>query len=151
MDFYKKAFGADVLQFSEGPDGRLWTCELLIYAGRVMLNEEFPDMGLRAPDSVGGVSVQLYTYVDDADAAYRKATQAGAISVTEPMDAFWGDRYSQVQGPNGHRWEFATKREDLSPQDHKARQQQYNREHAGIHTPEEAKPHSAVSALKKPH
>jgi PhnB protein len=137
VDFYRRAFGADELQSSPGPDGRIWICEIMLNGTRLLLHEEFPDMGLHAPISLGGVSVQLHVYVPDADAAYARAIQEGATPVQEPLDSFWGDRYSQVQDPSGHRWVLATQIEDLPLEELRERQQEYNARHTGISQPTE--------------
>jgi uncharacterized glyoxalase superfamily protein PhnB len=112
IDFYAHAFGADVFQKTHGPDGRIWHVELLIAGGRILLVEPYPEMGIDAPH--GPNSVMLHMYVPDVDAAYARALAAGATSLMDPWDSFWGDRYCQLADPSGHRWALATKTEDLS-------------------------------------
>ncbi|MFC3448585.1 VOC family protein [Amycolatopsis speibonae] len=146
IEFYRKAFDANELRRETGPDGRIWICELLINRTRVLLHEEFPDMGLQAPVKLGGVSVQLHMYVPNADASYAKAIEAGATSVMEPMDAFWGERYSQVQDPAGHRWVLATQLEDLSPDQLHERAKEYKSEHAGMSQPAKVTKEAAFKA-----
>jgi uncharacterized glyoxalase superfamily protein PhnB len=61
--------------------------------------------------------VTLHLYVNDADAFVAKAAAAGA-KVTMPVnEAFWGDRYGQLEDPFGHRWSVATHVKDVSPAD----------------------------------
>jgi PhnB protein len=57
----------------------------------------------------------LYLYVPDVDAAYQKALKAGATSVMEPADQFYGDRSGCVKDAAGNRWFFGTHIEDVSP------------------------------------
>jgi uncharacterized glyoxalase superfamily protein PhnB len=59
--------------------------------------------------------VTLHRYVDDCDAAVRRAEKAGATVVMPPMDMFWGDRYGMVTDPFGHSWSFGTHQRDLTP------------------------------------
>jgi PhnB protein len=115
--FCRAAFGADELLRSHAPDGRVMHCELLIHGGRVLLHDEFPEMGSYAPATLGGTPVALHLYVADVDAAYDVAVAAGATPVMPPADAFWGDRYAQVTDPAGHLWSLATQQEDLAADD----------------------------------
>ena len=74
-------------------------------------------MGGLGPQSLGGTPVTIHVYVEDADTVFRQAVAAGA-QVRMPLeDAFWGDRYGQVVDPFGHKWSFATHKEDLTPEE----------------------------------
>jgi PhnB protein len=74
-------------------------------------------MGARGPQSIGGTPVSLHLYVEDADAWFRRAIDAGA-TVSMPLeDTFWGDRYGQVTDPFGHQWALATHKEDMSEEE----------------------------------
>ena len=116
IDFYKKAFGAEEVMRMPGPDGKtVMHAELKIGNSMVMLADEFPDMGCRGPQSIGGSPVTLHLYVSDVDAAFNKAVKAGA-KVTMPLaDMFWGDRYGKLTDPFGHEWSVATHTRDLTP------------------------------------
>jgi PhnB protein len=118
IEFYKKAFGAQEIMRMAGPDGKsIMHAELRIGDSPIMLAEEFPQMGNRGPQSLGGTAVTLHVYVEDADAVFNQAVAAGA-QVGMPMaDAFWGDRYGQLTDPFGHSWSFATHKEDLTPEE----------------------------------
>ena len=119
IEFYKRAFGAHELFRMSAPDGKkVWHAELLIGNSRFMLGDESPDMGgCRSPKSLGGTAGSLHLYVDDADAAFQRALEAGA-TVSQPlMDAFWGDRYGTVTDPFGHQWGIATHQEDVSEEE----------------------------------
>jgi PhnB protein len=56
----------------------------------------------------------LYLYVDDIDATYQRALQAGAVSLEEPRDLPYGDRRGMVEDPCGNIWQIATHKEDLA-------------------------------------
>jgi PhnB protein len=115
VDFYRAAFGADELLRNHTPDGQVMHCELLVYGGRLLLHDEFAQQtGVRAPVTLGGTPVVLHLYVDDVDAAFERAVNAGARALMAPTDAFWGDRYAMIEDPFGHHWSLATTRDDLS-------------------------------------
>ncbi len=114
---YKKAFGAREISWALGPDGTsIWNAQLQIGPSRMMLNDEFPDMGTtKAPPTLGGTAVNLHLYVEDADAVFSAAVAAGATVAMPIMDAFSGDRYGKVTDPYGHDGAIATHLEDLTP------------------------------------
>ena len=114
ISFYRTAFGADELVRNAGPDGRIMHCELLVFGGRLLVIDDFEEDPLRPPARLGGTTVRLHLYVSDVDDVYAKAMAAGATSVSEPEDAFWGDRYAIIKDPCGHQWSLATPNEDLS-------------------------------------
>jgi PhnB protein len=77
------------------------------------LADEFPEMGVLAPPSIGGTPVVLALDVHDADAAFAQAVAAGA-EIRQPLqDAFWGDRHGQLEDPFGHRWNVAQHLRDV--------------------------------------
>ncbi len=114
--FYKKAFGAQEVMRMASPDGqRIMHAELKIGDSIVWLGDEFPDMGCRSPQSLGGSTAALHLYVPDVDAAFKRAVEAGAQVRMPVSDMFWGDRYGRVADPFGHEWGLATHKEDLKP------------------------------------
>jgi uncharacterized glyoxalase superfamily protein PhnB len=123
IEFYKRAFGAEELSRAPAPDGRrIWHAELKIGDSRLMLNDEFPEMGGgRGPRSLGGTATSLHLYVRDADAVFKRAVEAGATVSMPIMDAFWGDRYGKVTDPFGHEWGIATHKEDVSEEERRRR------------------------------
>jgi PhnB protein len=125
IEFYKRALGARELMRLPGPDGRLMHAEIEVGNSRIMLADESPEMGCRAPASVGAVSSSLYVYVQDVDKAFRRAVEAGAKALMPPADMFWGDRFGQVEDPSGHRWGLATHKEDPSPEEMARRQKEF--------------------------
>ena len=114
VDFYRDAFGAEELERIPTPDGRLMSVQLRIRGDVVHVADEFPEMGVLAPPSIGGTAVVLALDADDAHAAFERALAAGA-EVRQPLqDAFWGDRHGQLEDPFGHRWNIAQHLRDVS-------------------------------------
>jgi PhnB protein len=114
--FYAEAFGAEEMNRIPVPDGRLMSVQLRIGGGLLYLADEFPEMGVLAPPTIGGTPVVLALEVDDADAAFAQAVSAGA-RVRQPLaDMFWGDRHGQLDDPFGHRWNISQHLRDV-PQD----------------------------------
>jgi PhnB protein len=126
--FYRTAFGADELVRNHAPDGRVMHCELLVHGGRLLVVDDFDADPARSPVALGGTSVRLHLYVPDVDEVYRRALEAGAASLMEPEDAFWGDRYAIVRDPHGHQWSLATPKEDLSVSELEARGDEWSEE-----------------------
>jgi uncharacterized glyoxalase superfamily protein PhnB len=69
-------------------------------------------------------------YVDDADATYRRALQAGGVSLREPEDQFYGDRTGGVKDPAGDHWWIATHKEDVAPDELARRAKAFATQHA---------------------
>lgn len=129
--FYEEAFGAEPGMRMTGPDGdTTMHAEMRIGTSMVMLTDENPDWNMRAPSSLGGSPVSLHIYVDDADALFRRAVEAGCTVEYEITDAFWGDRYGKVKDPFGYTWGIATHREDLSETEIGERQKEWFRQFA---------------------
>ena len=119
LDFYKKAFGATVIVRMDGPGGKIGHAELKLGDSIFMLSDEM--MGNRSPESFGGSPVGIFMYVDDVDAAFKQAVDAGASTEMPPADMFWGDRYGRLTDPFGHKWSLATHIEDVAPEEMKKR------------------------------
>ncbi|MEJ2084476.1 MAG: VOC family protein, partial [Acidobacteriota bacterium] len=90
----------------------------------LMLADENPDEGALAPSTLGGSPVNILMYVEDVDAGYRRAIDAGAKEVMPPVDMFWGDRYGKFTDPFGHNWSIATHTEDVEPEEMNKRAQE---------------------------
>lgn len=102
--FYHEAFGAQELERIPTPDGRLMSVQLRLGESVLHVADEFAEMGVLGPKSIGGTPVVLALEVDDAEAVFAQALAAGA-EVRQPLqDAFWGDRHGQLEDPFGHRW-----------------------------------------------
>jgi PhnB protein len=115
IEFLRNAFGAEKLFEMRRPDGRIWHGEIQIGDSRLMLSEASPEMPART-----GL---FYLYVEDVDAVYRQALAAGATSVMEPADQFYGDRHGGVRDASGNQWWIATHVEDVPPEEMERRQQ----------------------------
>jgi PhnB protein len=115
IEFYKDVLGAEERMRMPGPEGKLGHAELQLGASIIMLADEFPDMDVRGPQSVGGTPVSLHVYVDDVDAVFDAALEAGATELRAVEDQFYGDRSGQFEDPFGHRWNVATHVEDVPP------------------------------------
>ena len=114
IEFYKNAFGAALRMRMDGPNGTVGHAEIEIDGSAVMLADEFPDMGFRSPQSLGGAGVSLHLYVRDVDACFDKAVAAGAKELRPVQDQFYGDRSGTMEDPFGHVWTVSTHKEDLS-------------------------------------
>ncbi len=119
--FYKQAFGATEVMRMPAPGGRVGHAELKIGDSRIMLADEFPDMGARGPKAFGGTPVSLHLYVEDVDAVVKRALAAGAKEVRPIKDQFYGDRLGSVADPSGHVWHISTHKEDMSVDELKRR------------------------------
>jgi PhnB protein len=103
------------------PDGKVGHAEIKIGAALIMLADEFPEMGVRSPQSIGGSPVGIHVYVEDVDAVINRAVAAGAKVLRPVADQFYGDRSVTLEDPYGHRWFFATHIEDVPPEELKKR------------------------------
>jgi PhnB protein len=119
LDFYKKVFGAIETMRLKQPDGRIGHAQMTINGASIMLSDEFPEMGFLSPKSLGGARspVSIDLYVENADDVYKKALAAGATSLREPEDQFYGDRNAQVRDPSGHCWDISMRIEEVSPEE----------------------------------
>jgi len=115
IDFYKSVFGATERMRMPEPDGRVGHAELQIGESMIMLADEHPEMGIHGPKTIGGSPVTLHVYVEDADAAFERAVNAGATPLRPMENQFYGDRSGQFEDPFGHRWNVATHVEDVPP------------------------------------
>lgn len=103
LEFYARAFGAEVVRKMHAEDGeRLMHAHLIINGANLMLHDEFPEYG--HPADITPVGMTLHLQVDDADAWWERALASGAIPTMPLADQFWGDRYGQLKDPFGHSW-----------------------------------------------
>jgi PhnB protein len=117
IEYYKKAFGASERVRMDAPGGKIGHAELEIGDSLVMLSDPFPQSSTKPPNEVGAATSSVFMYVEDVDAAVKKAIDAGATIVMEPEDQFWGDRFGTIKDPYGHIWGIATHVEDVSPEE----------------------------------
>jgi PhnB protein len=121
LEFYKKAFGAVEIFKMPMPDGKLGHAEIQIGNSRVMLADEVPGMGYKGPQTLGGSPVSMCIYVEDVDAAAKRAIDAGIKVVRPVQDQFYGDRTGVFEDPFGHVWSIMTHKEDVSPEEMRRR------------------------------
>ena len=124
IEFYERAFGAKERYRMPGPDGKIAHAEIQVGSSVVMLSDPFPQATAKPPAELGGTTTGLFMYVEDVDAAFRKAVEAGATETMPPADMFWGDRFGSVTDPFGHAWQLATHVEDVSPEEMERRGQE---------------------------
>jgi PhnB protein len=106
LDFAKKALSAKERYRMAGPDGSIAHAEFKVGDSIMMIGAAMGD-NASMPGS-------FYLYVKDCDAVYKRALEAGATSMREPADQFYGDRNASVKDAAGNLWSFGTKKENLS-------------------------------------
>lgn len=106
IDFLKQAFGAQETERMARPDGTIMHAEVRIGDSMIMMGE--------SSEQYKPMPAAIYLYVEDVDATYKRAVQAGGISQSEPADQFYGDRHGSVKDPSGNLWWIATHKEDVS-------------------------------------
>lgn len=125
VDFYRRAFGAELLYLSPLPTGEHLHAHVRIADTIVMLTQEDAGGGpathagarVASPESLGGTTVIFELYVDDVDRFVQRAVSSGARERLPVSDTFWGDRYGWVQDPFGYIWALATVIEELTPKE----------------------------------
>ncbi|MGE0480058.1 MAG: VOC family protein [Phycisphaerae bacterium] len=118
--FYQKAFGAEEMFRMPGPGGKVMHAELRIGSSVIMLSDETPQcaaMQLASPHTAKVATGSLLIYTENVDAAFERATRAGAEAMFPPTEMFWGDRFSKVRDPFGHQWAIATHVRDVTPEE----------------------------------
>ena len=124
IEFYKKAFGAKVLDLMPDPSGRR-TMHATIQIGNsiVMMGDEMPASPAGGPsaencaksaETLGNSPISFYVYVPNADAAFNQAVAAGGKVVMPVADMFWGDRCGTLKDPFGYSWMIGTHKQDLT-------------------------------------
>ena len=116
-DWYTNVLGAEERLRIPVPDGRLMSVELRLGDSAVMLADEFPEMGIVSPQTLGGTYMALHLLVDDVDKVWQRALDAGAEVFRPLQDSFWGERAGQVIDPFGHRWALAQQLREVSPEE----------------------------------
>lgn len=122
IDFLKEVFGAKERMRMEGPGGKIMHAEFDIGDSAIMVADTMPGCPARTNS--------LYVYVENVDAAYKRALQTGASSDREPQDMFYGDRSAAVTDPFGNFWGIATHIEDVSPEELKKRAEAFQKQFA---------------------
>ena len=117
IEWYTKALGAKEIMRMPMPEGRVGHAELQFGNARLMLGDEVPEQGARAPQTVGGTPVHIFLYCEDVDATFKNAVANGATPRMPPTDMFWGDRYGKFGDPFGHEWGIATHTTDCTEEE----------------------------------
>ncbi|MBI1848893.1 MAG: VOC family protein [Planctomycetes bacterium] len=115
IEFYKKAFGATEIMRMNGPGGVVMHAEIKIGDSIVYLAGENPQYGCKSPQTLQGTPVSLHLYVENVDASFKRAVEAGATVQMPVTEMFWGDRFGKVADPFGHEWSIATRVKDMTP------------------------------------
>lgn len=119
LDFYGDVFGATERMRFPGPDGSVAHAEIQIGDAVVIVEDEDPQRGTKAPPAGGlpGTPVFQFIYVEDVDAVVARAVERGATLQRAPEDQFYGDRDAFILDPFGHGWTIATHVEDVGPEE----------------------------------
>jgi PhnB protein len=111
--WYQRAFGAQERGRVPVPGGKFMQIELCFGDATVMIADEFPDLGVVSPLSLGGTVGALAIHTDAVDALWQRALEAGA-KISRPLqEVFWGDRHGEIFDPFGHRWALAQHLRDV--------------------------------------
>lgn len=117
IEFYKLAFGATEIFRLNTPTGDIAHAEIKIGDSAIMLAEPCEDSPMPSPDTLGGSTVAVHLYVEDVDAMFEQAIDAGALDIKSVEDQFYGDRMGTLKDPFGHIWFVSTHIEDLTPEE----------------------------------
>jgi len=126
IEFLKRAFDAQEVHRLAGPDGRVMHAELRIGDSMVMIGE--------ASNECKPMPSSIALYVEDVDEVYRRALAAGAVTLKEPMDQFYGDRSGGVKDPSGNHWWIATHIEDVPVEEIKLRAEHWMKDRTHVET-----------------
>ena len=121
IEFCTRTFDAVELTRRPGPDGQTAHALLTIGPAMLMIESEWPQVANRAPSSDGSSPVVLYLYVENVDETVARAEAAGARILMPPANQFWGDRTAWIIDPSGHVWTAATRVEEPTEDERKAR------------------------------
>jgi len=117
IDFYKRAFGVTERFRLTEPSGRIGHAELQFGPMVLMLSDPFPEYGVTGAPPEGVPSLCLHIHVDNADELGQRAVAAGATMLSEPSDAFYGERSCKVRDPFGHTWLIGHTIEAVEPEE----------------------------------
>jgi PhnB protein len=125
IDFFKRAFGAEVRGRAPDPKGKVMHADLRIGNSVIFVNDVFPEMGGTAQIA------SLWLYSENVDSAFDRAVKAGAKVKMPPMDMFWGDRMCSVTDPFGNTWNLAQHIKDLTPEEIMKGQEEFMKKNQG--------------------
>jgi PhnB protein len=113
-EWYTRVLGAEEQLRIPAPGGKLMSVQLRFGDSELMLADEFPEMTIVSPKTLGGTYMALHLMVEDVDAVWKRALDAGAEVFHPLRDTFWGERHGQIIDPFGHRWGLAQRVRDVS-------------------------------------
>jgi PhnB protein len=125
LEFYAKAFGAQELFRLPAPDGIIAHAEFMIGNDRIYISGESPEWHAFAMPEGTLASCLFSIATENCDRSHSRAIEAGAESLSDPEDYFWGTRSSIVKDPFGYRWSLNQLIEDLSPEELERRAQKF--------------------------
>jgi PhnB protein len=131
IDFYCQVFGAKEMFRLTEPGGRIGHAQLDFSGAVVMLADEFPELGIRAPQTVGGTTVTIHLHVGNADEVIARAVNAGAELKVPIADRFYGERSGVIIDPFGHRWNIGHSIEAVDPSEMQKRYTTLKKEAGG--------------------
>jgi PhnB protein len=106
-EWYQRALGAEERDRLPLPNGKVMYVELWFGDSPLMVADEFPDLGILSPLTLGGTAVVLHIFTESVDSAWQRAVDAGAEVLAPLQEQFWGDRHGQLLDPFGHKWGLA--------------------------------------------
>jgi len=121
IEFYTQVLGATERLRLASPDGKIGHAELQLGDCVIMLSDEYAEMDVRSPRSIGGTPVAISVYVENVDEVFERALKEGAKALRPVENQFYGDRSGQFEDPFGHRWNVSSNVEELSPEEIKRR------------------------------
>ncbi len=117
IDFYKKAFGAKLLDLFPNMNGKgIMHATLQIGDSILMMGDEMNEKCVSA-ETLGASPMSLFLYVKDVDSAFKQAVAAGCKVDMPLMDMFWGDRAGSLKDPFGYSWMIATHTNDFTKEE----------------------------------
>lgn len=117
IEFYKQAFAARERMRMPGENGKVMHAELVVGDSVIMLADEFPEMKIMSPRSLGGSPVFILLYVENVDDVFQRAISLGAKQMRAVQNQFYGDRSGTMEDPFGHVWTISTHVEDVSAEE----------------------------------
>ena len=125
LKFYQNGLGAQELFRMPTPGGGVAHAEFMIGNTRIYISDEAEEWSAFAMPE-GTMASCLFTIAtENCDASYERAIKAGAVSLSEPQNQFWGDRSALIKDPFGYRWSFNQKTEDVSPEELEKRAREF--------------------------
>ncbi|PCI38156.1 MAG: glyoxalase [Thiotrichales bacterium] len=116
IEFYTKALGAKQGMSLPNPTGKgIMYAEIQIGTSRIMLGEPCPQYSGKSAKTLGGSPISFYVYVEDVEAAFKKAKDAGMTVEKDIKDMFWGDRMGTLNDKFNMQWTLAQHVKDVSP------------------------------------